>query len=148
MKIAVAADHAGFPLKDFVIRIVNSLGHEAIDLGTSSTEAVDYPDYARAVADELRAGKAERGILVCGSGVGACIAANKFHGIRAGTCHDHFSAHQCVEDDAANVLCIGARIIGQSVASEIVKSFLAAQFSNAERHRRRLDKVMAIEAEG
>ncbi len=146
MKIAVAADHAGFPLKDHVIALVNKFGHEPIDLGTHSTAAVDYPDYARAVAKEIREGRAERGILVCGSGIGACIAANKFEGIRAGTCHDTFSAHQGVEDDAANVLCIGARIIGPELASAIVKAFLEAKFSEAERHQRRLDKVMEIEA--
>jgi len=147
MKIAVAADHAGFPLKDHVIALVEKFGHEPCDLGTHSTQAVDYPDYARAVAAEIREGRAERGILVCGSGIGACIAANKFEGIRAGTCHDTFSAHQGVEDDAANVLCLGARIIGPELASEIVKAFLGAQFSDAERHHRRLGKVLAIEAE-
>lgn len=147
MKIAVAADHAGFPLKDHVIALVKKFGHEPSDLGTHSAQAVDYPDYARAVAQEIREGRAERGILVCGSGIGACIAANKFEGIRAGTCHDTFSAHQGVEDDAANVLCLGARIIGPELASEIVKAFVNAQFSSAERHQRRLDKVLAIEAE-
>lgn len=147
MKIAVAADHAGFPLKDQVLALVRELGHEPIDLGTNSTAPVDYPDYARAVASELRQGNAERGILICGSGVGACVAANKFDGVRAGTCHDSFSAHQSVEDDDANVLCIGARIIGPALAAEIVKVFIAAQFSHAERHQRRIDKVEQIERE-
>ncbi len=145
MTIAVASDHAGFPLKQRVVEIARSLGHEAIDLGTCSTEPVDYPDFAKAIADAIHEGRAERGILLCGSGVGAAVAANKFRGIRAGTCHDTFSAHQCVEDDDANVLCLGARVIGPEVAHEIVHAYLRAKFSGAERHVRRLAKVAAFE---
>jgi ribose 5-phosphate isomerase B len=148
MNIAIAADHAGFPIKDRVIGIARSLGHEVTDLGTCSTDSVDYPDIARLVAGALQSGLVERAILICGSGIGACIAANKFRGVRAGTCHDSFSAHQSVEDDAANVLCLGARIIGVEVAGELVRTFLHAKFSGAERHARRLTKVQEIEAEG
>ena len=147
MNIAIAADHAGFPLKDFVIGIARGLGHEVTDLGTCSTAPVDYPDTARAVAGELQGGRAERAILICGSGVGACVAANKFRGVRAGTCHDTFSAHQSVEDDDANVLCLGARIIGVELAGELVRTFLHAKFSGAARHERRLRKILEIEAE-
>jgi ribose 5-phosphate isomerase B len=145
MLIAVASDHAGFPLKERVIEIARSLGHASVDLGTCSTEPVDYPDFAEAIAHAVLNGRAERGILLCGSGVGACIAANKFRGIRAGTCHDTFSAHQCVEDDNANVLCLGARVIGPEVAVEIVRAYLGARFSGAERHVRRLAKIAKFE---
>ena len=148
MKIAIATDHAGFPIKDFIIRVTRELGHETIDLGTCSTEPVDYPDMARLIAASLQKGQSERAIFVCGSGVGACIAANKFRGIRAGTCHDTFSAHQGVEDDACNVLCLGARVIGTQLAGELVRTFLRASFSGAERHARRVHKIMEIEAEG
>lgn len=147
MKIAVAADHAGFPLKQRVLDAVSQLGHEALDLGTDSTAAVDYPDYARAVADAITDGRADRAILLCGSGAGACVAANKFKGIRAATCHDTFSAHQSVEDDATNVMCIGARIVGPSLATELVNTFLNAKFSGLERHVRRLNKVLQFEAD-
>jgi len=145
MIIAVASDHAGFPLKERVIEIARSLGHESIDLGTCSTEPVDYPDFAEAIAHAILNGKAERGILLCGSGVGASVAANKFRGIRAGTCHDTFSAHQSVEDDNTNVLCLGARVIGPELAIEIVRAYLGAHFSCAERHVRRLAKIAAFE---
>jgi len=145
MIIAVASDHAGFPLKERVIEIARSLGHESIDLGTCSTEPVDYPDFAEAIAHTILNGKAERGILLCGSGVGASVAANKFRGIRAGTCHDTFSAHQSVEDDNANVLCLGARVIGPELAVEIVRAYLGAHFSGAERHVRRLAKIAVFE---
>jgi ribose 5-phosphate isomerase B len=145
MIIAVASDHAGFPLKERVIEIARSLGHESIDLGTCSTEPVDYPDFAEAIAHAILNGKAERGILLCGSGVGASVAANKFRGIRAGTCHDTFSAHQSVEDDNTNVLCLGARVIGPALAIEIVRAYLGAHFSGAERHVRRLAKIAAFE---
>ncbi len=148
MKIAIAADHAGFPIKDSMIKVARSLGHDVTDLGTCSTDPVDYPDMARLLAEALQNGVVERGILICGSGIGACIAANKFRGIRAGTCHDTFSAHQSVEDDSANVLCLGARIIGESLAGELVRAFLGAKFSGAVRHARRLAEVSAIEAEG
>jgi ribose 5-phosphate isomerase B len=146
MTIAVAADHAGFPMKERVLALASQLGHETIDLGTCSTDPVDYPDSARAIAEALQGGSAERGILLCGSGVGACMAANKFRGIRAGTCHDTFSAHQAVEDDDANVLCLGARIVGPEVIGELVKAYLNAKFSGAARHVRRLEKVAAIES--
>lgn len=145
MKYAVAADHAGFPLKATVIEALEAAGHEVTDLGTNSTEAVDYPDFAEALAEEVAGGRADRGILLCGSGVGAAIAACKVPGVRAATCHDTFSARQGVEDDDMNVLCMGARVIGPSLAMEILRAFMAASFSNAERHARRLRKVIAIE---
>jgi ribose 5-phosphate isomerase B len=147
MRIAVAADHAGFPLKDRVIDEVRKLGHEALDLGTHSPDAVDYPDFARAVAEALRDGRAERAVLICGSGAGACVAANKFRGIRAATCHDTFSAHQGVEDDGVNVLCLGARVVGQELAGELVRTYIGAQFSDVERHRRRVAKIEQFEEE-
>lgn len=147
MRIAVAADHAGFPLKERVIDEVRKLGHEALDLGTHSRDAVDYPDYARAVAEALRDGRAERAVLICGSGAGACVAANKFRGIRAATCHDTFSAHQGVEDDGVNVLCLGARVVGPELAGELVRTYVTAQFSHLERHRRRVGKIEQFEEE-
>jgi ribose 5-phosphate isomerase B len=121
------------------------LGHETLDLGTDSTEAVDYPDYAKAVAGAVLDGRAERAVLICGSGAGACVAANKFQGIRSATCHDTFSAHQCVEDDDVNVLCLGARVVGAELAVELVKTYVNAKFSGAERHRRRLGKIAGFE---
>jgi len=147
MVIAVAADHAGFHLKVLIVGFLKGLGHDIVDLGTQSEEPVDYPDYARAVAMEILSQKVERGILICGSGVGACAAANKFPGIRAAICHDTFSAHQGVEDDNLNVLCLGARVIGPGLAQEIVRVWLSASFSGAERHRRRLAKIGQIERE-
>ena len=146
MLLAIASDHAGFPLKLPVIEDLRARGHEITDLGTNSTAAVDYPDYARAIAEAVLGGKAERGVLICGSGAGACVAANKFRGIRAATCHDTFSAHQCVEDDDVNVLCLGARVVGPNLALEVVRSYVAAAFSGAERHRRRVAKIAAFEA--
>jgi len=145
MKIAIGADHAGFELKEEVSDFLKKLGHEPLDLGTFSTESVDYPDPAAAVALAVRNGEAERGILVCGSGVGTCIAANKVRGIRASVCHDRYSAHQGVEHDAMNVLCLGSRVIGVEVARELVQAFVEAQFSAGERHVRRLNKVLALE---
>ena len=145
MKIGVAVDHAGFPLKGRVIEVVQRLGHEVHDYGTMSTEPVDYPDYAKAVALAVLGGDAERAILICGSGAGACVAANKFKGIRAATCHDSFSARQCVEDDDCNVMCMGARVIGPELAVELARIYVAAKFSGAERHRRRLAKVADFE---
>ncbi len=130
-----------------MIAVVRGLGHEVSDLGTWSTDAVDYPDTARAVAEELQSGRAERAILICGSGVGACVAANKFRGVRGGTCHDTFSARQSVEDDDSNVMCLGSRVIGASLADDLVKAYLGAKFSGAERHVRRLKKIQEIEAE-
>lgn len=145
MKVAVAADHAGFPLKDLVLDIVRQSGHEAVDLGTSSTESVDYPDYAMKVGRSIQSGEAERGIIICGSGVGATVAANKMRGIRAGLCHDTYSAHQSVEHDDTNVLALGSRVIGSALAADIVRAFLGAEFSKEERHQRRVDKVIALE---
>ncbi len=145
MKLAVASDHAGFPLKSAVIEDLRKLGHEAIDLGTDSTAPVDYPDYAQAAARAVLDGRAERAVLICGSGAGACVAANKFRGIRAATCHDSFSARQCVEDDDCNVLCLGARVVGPNLALDLVRDYVNAKFSGAERHRRRLAKVAGFE---
>jgi len=146
MKIAVAADHAGFPLKARVLEEIRKLGHLPLDLGTDSTDPVDYPDFARAVAHALGNG-ADRAVLICGSGAGACVAANKFRGIRAATCHDTFSAHQGVEDDGVNVLCLGARVIGPELAAELVRTYLNARFSQLERHRRRVAKIEQFEEE-
>jgi len=149
MKIAVACDHAGFPLKAAVLEVVRAEGHEVLDLGTDSTAAVDYPDFAEKLGRALQTGEAERGILLCGSGVGACIAANKMRGIYAGICHDTYSAHQGVEHDDMNVLCIGARIIGPEPTHEIVAAFLRARFvgndPGQERHQRRVNKVRKLE---
>lgn len=148
MKIAVACDHGGFPLKPKVLEIVRAAGHEALDLGTDSADPVDYPDYAKAIGAAIQQGRAERGVLLCGSGIGACVAANKMKGIRAGVCHDTYSAHQGVEHDDMNVLCLGARIIGPELVPELVRAFLGAQFSGEERHMRRLGKVKAMEENG
>jgi ribose 5-phosphate isomerase B len=148
MRIAVAADHAGYPLKQAVLDQVAALGHEAIDLGTHNTDAVDYPDFAQALGQAIIEGRADRGIVLCGSGVGASVAANKLRGIRAAVCHDTYSAHQGVEHDDMNVLTLGARVIGPEPAFEIAVAFLGATFSGEPRHQRRLDKVLAIEAEG
>jgi ribose 5-phosphate isomerase B len=147
MNLAVASDHGGYPLKARVIEELRKAGHEVSDLGTNSADPVDYPDYARAVAEAVLSGRAERAVLLCGSGAGACVAANKFRGIRAATCHDSFSARQCVEDDDVNVLCLGARVIGPELAVELVRDYVNARFSGAERHRRRLAKIAAFEAE-
>ena len=145
MKIALGADHAGFELKEQVKALLLELKHEVLDLGTRSTEPVDYPDFAEAVGLAVRDGKAERGILVCGSGVGASVAANKIPGVRAGLCHDHYSAHQGVEHDDMNVLVMGGRVIGESVALELTHAFLDSKYTAEERHQRRLEKVKAIE---
>jgi ribose 5-phosphate isomerase B len=145
MKIAVGCDHAGFPLKRGVIECLGRLGHSIDDLGTDSTDPVDYPDFARAVAESVASGRSERGIVICGSGVGASVAATKVPRVRASMCHDTFSARQGVEDDDMNVLCLGARVIGPALASELVRAFVNAKFSEAERHVRRLAKVNAIE---
>jgi ribose 5-phosphate isomerase B len=146
MNLAVASDHGGFPLKSRVIEELRKMGHQVADLGTDSTAAVDYPDYARAVAQAVLEGRAERAVLICGSGAGASVAANKFRGIRAATCHDSFSARQCVEDDDVNVLCLGARVIGPELAADLVRDYVNARFSGAERHRRRLGEIAAFEA--
>ena len=146
MIIAVATDHGGFPLKQRVLDVVREGGHEALDLGTNSTDPVDYPDFAQAIGEAIQQGRAERGILLCGSGVGASVAANKMIGVRAGLCHDTYSAHQGVEHDNMNVLCLGGRVVGPEVAWELVATFIAATFSQAERHLRRLGKVASLEA--
>ncbi len=145
MKIAVASDHGGFALKADVIKAVTQAGHDVSDLGTFNADPVDYPDFAEKIGQAVTSGAVERGILLCGSGVGACIAANKIPGIYAGVCHDTYSAHQGVEHDNMNVLCLGARIIGPEVARELVQAFLSASFSTEERHRRRVGKVLALE---
>ena len=145
MKVAVACDHAGFPLKQTVMDVVSNAGHEVIDLGTDSTAPVDYPDFAEKAGRAIQRKEADRAIVICGSGVGAAVAANKMAGIRAGLCHDTYSAHQCVEHDDVNLLALGGRIIGPEVAVEIVRAFLAAKFSGEERHLRRVNKIMAIE---
>ena len=145
MTVAVASDHAGFELKGLLVKQLADVGYVIVDLGSHNTQPSDYPDHARAVGATLRAGKAERGILVCGSGVGACIAANKIKGVRAGVCHDAYSAHQGVEHDDMNVLCLGARVIGSALALDIARIFLQAKFTNEERHRKRVQKVLDIE---
>ncbi len=148
MKIAIAADHGGFSLKADIVDLLKQAGHEPIDLGAHEyITGDDYPDYALLVGKAVQSGQAERGIVICGSGVGACIAANKMKGIRAGVCHDTYSAHQGVEHDDMNVLCCGARIIGVELAREIVLAFVNATFNTGERYQRRLNKVLAIEKE-
>jgi ribose 5-phosphate isomerase B len=147
MKIAMAADHAGFDLKQQLIPELRKDGHEVLDLGTHDRNPSDYPGFARAVGKAVVSGTAERGIIVCGSGVGATIAANKIKGIRAGMCHDTYSAHQGVEHDDMNILCLGSRVIGVAVALEVVRVYLGAHFSNEERHRRRLGQILEIESE-
>jgi len=151
MKIAVACDHAGFPLKNTIMEVIRAEGHEPLDLGTDSISAVDYPDYAEKLGRAILSDQAQRGILLCGSGVGACIAANKMRGIYGGVCHDTYSAHQAVEHDDMNVLCLGARIIGPEPAREIVSAYLRACFvgndSGQERHKRRVEKTRKLENE-
>lgn len=145
MRIAVGADHAGFELKQIIVDDLRRCGHNVIDMGTNSTAPVDYPDFAEAVGKAVIDGQAERGVLMCGSGVGASVAANKLLGIRAGLCHDTYSARQGVEHDDMNVLVLGARVIGVELARELVNNFLTAKFTNEERHRRRLEKIKALE---
>lgn len=146
MRIAVGADHAGVPLNEVAIAELRRLGHEIVDVGTHDpTQPDDYPDYAVAVAEHVSSGDCERGVLVCGSGVGVSVAANKIHGIRAAMCHDTYSAHQGVEHDDMNVLCMGARVIGPELMLDILRAFIMARFTGEERHRRRLAKVMALE---
>ena len=146
MRIAVACDHAGFPLKAEIIQVITEAGHQVLDLGTDSTEPVDYPDYAAKLGQAILDNAADRGVLVCGSGVGASIAANKLDGIYAGLCHDTYSAAQGVEHDNMNVLCLGARIIGPALVPGLVRAFLGAQFSLEERHRRRFGKIRSLES--
>lgn len=145
MKVIIGADHAGFNYKVILIKELQDNGYDVLDLGTYNEEPDDYPDRAADVAAALLNKQGERGILICGSAVGVSIAANKFKGIRAGVCHDTYSAHQSVEHDDVNMLCIGQRVIGIEVAKEIVFAFLTAAFSNAPRHKRRLEKIFAIE---
>jgi ribose 5-phosphate isomerase B len=145
MRIALASDHAGYALKQHLLGVVRALGHEVTDLGTDSEAAVDYPDFAEKIGMAVREGRVERGVLLCGSGVGASVAANKIPGVRAAVCHDGYSAHQGVEHDDMNVLVLGARIIGPALADDLVKTFLAARYTHEERHVRRLGKVKALE---
>lgn len=145
MRIAIGADHAGFPLKQHIAEFLQRLGHEVLDVGAFNAEPSDYPDFAKALGEAVVAGQAERGVLICGSGVGASVAVNKITGIRAGLCHDTYSAHQGVEHDNMNVIVFGSRIIGVALAEELVTSYLRANFTNEARHVRRLDKVLAIE---
>ena len=147
MKVALASDHAGFLLKESLKPFVIALGHEVVDLGTDSLTSVDYPDFAKKLGLAVVSGEAERGLLLCGSGIGASVAANKIPGVRAGNCADHYSAHQGVEHDAMNVLVLGGRVIGTAVAEEMVTAFLSAQYTHEARHQRRLEKVLAIETE-
>ena len=147
MRIALGTDHAGFELRDKVARVLADLGHDVEDVGAHTYDPEDdYPDFARLVAEAVAAGEADRGVLVCGSGVGASVAANKVAGVRAAMCHDTYSAHQGVEHDDMNVLCMGARVIGEELAREVVTSFLGATFSGEERHVRRVAKIKAIES--
>ena len=147
MRIAISADHAGFPLKSDVVQTILDLKHEPADMGAHNVDPNDdYPDFAAAVGNAVASGKAERGVVICGSGVGASIAANKIHGVRAGTCHDTYSAHQGVEHDDMNVLCIGGRVVGPEIVREILVAFLNAQFQPEERYIRRLNKVKALES--
>lgn len=148
MRVAIACDHGGFPLKGTILAAVQESGHEVLDLGAFDETSSDYPDFAEKIGQALVSGETERGILICGSGIGACIAANKIKGVYAGLCHDTYSAHQGVEHDDMNVLCLGARIIGPALATELVQAFLGAVFSREERHLRRVGKVRAIEAKG
>lgn len=146
MKISVGADHAGYEMKQQLVELIKKLGHTVHDVGTFDPgKPDDYPDFATLVAEDIRSGKAERGLLVCGSGVGVSVAANKFKGIRAGLCHDHYSARQGVEHDDMNVLVLGARVIGSATAQDATEAFLSANFSGEERHVRRLNKVKGIE---
>ena len=146
MKIAVAADHNGYDLKNLIYNLMSDAGHEVTDVGPHEVDPLDdYPDYAKPLAEGVSTGKYERGIMICGSGVGASVAANKVKGIRAAVCHDIYSAHQGVEHDDMNVLCLGSRIVGLEVAKELVKAFLDAEYTHEERHQRRLEKVISME---
>lgn len=145
MRIVIGADHAGFELKQKVGDLLWNLDHQVLDVGTHSADPVDYPDSAEAVGVALREGRADRGIIICGSGVGASVAANKIPGIRAGLCHDTYSAHQGVEHDDINVLVLGARVVGVEMVYELIRAYIDARFSGEERHRRRLAKVVALE---
>jgi ribose 5-phosphate isomerase B len=145
MKVIIAADHAGFDYKNVLLKVIQQQGYEVMDIGTFSKEPDDYPDRAAEVANAILSNKGDRGIIICGSGAGVCIAANKFKGIRAGVCHDTYSAHQCVEHDNVNILCLGERVIGIELAREIIFTFLKAEFTADPRHQRRLIKIKEIE---
>jgi len=145
MRIAVGADHAGYPLKVDVVRFLEQEGHEVMDLGTHSTDPVDFPEYAKQVGRAVQLGNADRGVLVCGSGVGACVAANKLRGIRAALCHDTYTAHQGVEHDDVNVLCLGGRVVGPALTYDILRSWLTARYIGTGRHKRRVDQILDIE---
>ena len=145
MRVVIGADHAGFELKAPIVAQLEALGHTHLDVGTHNHDPVDYPDLAREVAEAILQGRADLGILLCGSGIGGSIAANKFSGIRAGLCHDTYSAHQCREHNDVNVLCLGARVIGKSLALDIVETWLKASFDGLSKHRQRLDKIAEIE---
>ncbi len=145
MRIAIGADHGGYLLKGDIVALLQKAGHQVVDVGARTLDSSDdYPDFTRLVSEAIQRGEVERGIVICGSGVGACVAANKFRGIRAGLCHDTYSAHQAVEHDNINMLCLGARVVGVEVAKELVQAFVRAQFSGEERHVRRLAKVEAM----
>ncbi len=148
MRVALGCDHAGYPLKGVVSEIVEQAGHQVVDCGTYSADPVDYPDSASDVCAAVLDGRADRGIILCGSGVGAAVAANKITGIRAGLCHEPYTARQGVEHDDVNVLCLGGRVVGPSLLPDLVEGFLAAEFSGEERHQRRLKKVLALEKTG
>ena len=148
MRIACGFDHAGFPLKEMVLDTLRAAGHEPVDLGTHSTDPVDYPDVALSVGRAVRSGEAERGVVVCGSGAGVSVAATKLPGIRATVAHDTYTAHQAVEHDDVNVICLGARVVGPELAADILTAYAAASFSGEERHRRRLAKIDALESDG
>ncbi len=145
MKVAFACDHGGFTLRDTVLALLKKLGHEVVDCGTCSCERVDFPDFALQAAQQVAQGRAQRAILICGSGVGMCIAANKVKGIRASVCHDSYSARQAVEHDNLNALCLGARVIGPALAEELVTQFLGASFLTGTRHEERVRKITAFE---
>ena len=148
MIVACGFDHAGVPLRERLLSVIAGAGHEVLDLGTSTTDPIDYPDKALEVGRAVVEGRAERGIIVCGSGAGVSVAACKIEGIRSATIHDHYTAHQAVEHDGVNVLCLGGRVVGAEVAAEIVTAFLAAEISDEERHVRRRAKVDEIERTG
>ena len=148
MKVVIAADHGGFELKGRMARVLQESGHEVLDLGTHSADPVDYPDYTRALGQAILDGRAERGVMICGSGAGAAIAVNKMRGILAALAHDTYTAHQMVEHDNVSVCCLGALVVGAELAAEIVTTFLGARFTGEERHVRRVNKIMEIEREG
>ncbi len=148
MRIVIGSDHAGWPLKQLLTDHIRSLGHEVLDVGSYDEQPVDFPDIARGLADKVSSGEAQRGLMVCGTGVGACIAANKIKGIRAAVCHDVHSAHQSVEHDDVNVMCLGVQIVGAWLARDLITAFLSAQFSTDEEFRRRVAKLHAMEPDG